>query len=173
MSKKEVKKMEKILNEILSTLKEHSRRFDSIDERFDSVDKRFVSIDERFDSVDKRFVSIDERFISIDKSFASIDERFNSIGGDLSDVKIRLGHVEDKLVSADDRVRMLSEQIHNNATEFRSHFKHIEAKLEQHEETFHVISDTLIGTKIDIDHLSKKSGLHDTEINQLKKRIHS
>ncbi|MDM5228425.1 hypothetical protein QUF73_20060 [Cytobacillus sp. NJ13] len=109
--------MEKILNEILSTLKEHSKRFDSIDHEF-------------------------------------------------ADVKNRLGNVEN-------RIGRLSEQIENNATEFRSHFKHIETKLDQHEETFHVISDALKGTKIDIEHLSKKSGVHETEINQLKKRIHS
>lgn len=120
--------MEHILNEILSTLKEHSKRFDSIDERF-------ASIDERFDAVEKEITS----------------------------VKVRLDQVEENL----------SEKINNNATEFRSHFKHIENKLDQHEETFLVISDELKGTRIDIIHLSEKSGVHDTEINQIKKRIHS
>lgn len=123
--------MEKILNEILSTLKEHSKRFDSIDHEFADVKNRLGNVENRIDKVDSR-----------------------------------LGNVEN-------RIERLSEQIENNATEFRSHFKHIETKLEQHEETFHVISDALRGTKIDIEHLSKKSGVHETEINQLKKRIHS
>ncbi|MCS0791442.1 hypothetical protein [Cytobacillus pseudoceanisediminis] len=130
--------MEKILNEILSTLKEHSKRFDSVDQRFDSIDHEFIDVKNRLGNVESRIDKVDSR----------------------------LGSVEN-------RIERLSEQIENNATEFRSHFKHIETKLEQHEETFNVISDAIKGTKIDIVHLSEKSGVHEMEINQLKKRIHS
>lgn len=137
--------MEKILNEILSTLKEHSKRFDDIDQKFDSVDQRFDSIDHEFADVKNR----------------------------LGNVESRIDKVDSRLGSVENRIERLSEQIENNATEFRSHFKHIETKLEQHEETFNVISDAIKGAKIDIVHLSEKSGVHEMEINQLKKRIHS
>ncbi|MBT2689127.1 hypothetical protein J7I93_13120 [Bacillus sp. ISL-47] len=180
-------KMEKILNEILSTLKDHSKRFDSIDEKFDSIDERFVSIDAKLVSIDESFNSIggdladvkirlgsvEDKIISVDGRLDSVEDRLTSVDGRLDSVDDKLVSVDGRLGSVDDRLQTLSEQIDNNATEFRSHFKHIETKLEQHEETFHLISDTLIGTQIDIEHLSKKSGLHETEINQLKKRIHS
>lgn len=130
--------MEKILNEILTTLKDHSKRFDSIDHEISDVKSRIGNVESR-----------------------------------LGNVENRLGNVESRLGNVENSVDKLSKQIENNATEFRSHFKHIETKLDQHEETFHIISDTLMGTKIDIEHLSKKSGVHETEINQLKKRIHS
>ncbi|MCM3092478.1 MULTISPECIES: hypothetical protein [unclassified Cytobacillus] len=130
--------MEKILNEILTTLKDHSKRFDSIDHEISDVKSRIGNVESR-----------------------------------LGNVENRLGNVESRLGNVENNVDKLSKQIENNATEFRSHFKHIETKLDQHEETFHIISDTLMGTKIDIEHLSKKSGVHETEINQLKKRIHS
>ncbi|WP_286167956.1 hypothetical protein [Bacillus sp. 22-7] len=39
--------MEKILNEILSTLKDHSKRFDSIDKRFDSIDHEISDVKSR------------------------------------------------------------------------------------------------------------------------------
>ncbi|MBU8771552.1 hypothetical protein [Cytobacillus oceanisediminis] len=165
--------MEKILNEILSTLKEHSKRFDSVDLKFDSIDQRFDSVDQKFDSIDQRFDSADQKF-------DSIDQRFDSIDHDISDVNSRLGNVENSIDTVDNKlgivensIERLSEQIENNVTEFRSHFKHIETKLEQHEETFNVISDAIKGTKIDIVHLSEKSGVHEMEINQLKKRVHS
>lgn len=130
--------MEKILNEILTTLKDHSKRFDSIDHEISDVKSRIGNVESR-----------------------------------LGNVENRLGNVESRLGNVENSVDKLSKQIENNATEFRSHFKHIDTKLDQHEETFHIISDTLMGTKIDIEHLSKKSGVHETEINQLKKRIHS
>ncbi|CAM3891362.1 hypothetical protein GCM10009865_11620 [Aeromicrobium ponti] len=165
--------MEKILNEILSTLKEHSKRFDSIDERFVSIDEGFNSIGGDLSDVKIRLGNVEDKLVSFDDKLVSVEDRLGTVDDRLGTVDGKLVSVEDRLGSVDDRVRALSEQIDNNAAEFRSHFKHIETKLEQHEETFHFISDTLIGTKIDIDHLSKKSGLHDTEINQLKKRIHS
>lgn len=151
--------MEKILNEILSTLKDHSKRFDSIDERFISIGGDLSVVKIRLGNVEDKLVSFEGKLISVEDRLVNVDGKLVS--------------VEDRLVSVEDRVRALSEQVDNNAAEFRSHFKHIETALEQHEETFHLISDTLIGTSIDIDHLSKKSGLHDTENNQLKKRIHS
>ncbi|KAF0818936.1 hypothetical protein KIS4809_2228 [Bacillus sp. ZZV12-4809] len=137
--------MEKILNEILTTLKDHSKRFDSIDHEISDVKSRIGNVESRLGNVENR----------------------------LGNVESRLGNVESRLGNVENNVDKLSKQIENNATEFRSHFKHIETKLDQHEETFHIISDTLMGTKIDIEHLSKKSGVHETEINQLKKRIHS
>ncbi len=72
----------------LSTLKEGQNslrnemnaRFESIDKRFDdmnrSIDKRFESIDKRFDDMNR---SIDKRFESIDKRFDDMNRRFDDL----------------------------------------------------------------------------------------------
>jgi archaellum component FlaC len=67
-------------------------------------------------------------------------------------------------------VESLKETFENNATEFRN-FKHIETKLDQHEDVFKTVAAEIKGVKIDIDYLSKKAGIHDKEINQIKMRI--
>ncbi|WNS75069.1 hypothetical protein RRV45_19655 [Bacillus sp. DTU_2020_1000418_1_SI_GHA_SEK_038] len=77
--------MEKILYEILDQLKDHSKRFDKLDQRFDAVD-------ERLDTIDHRLFKLEEI-------------------------------------------------VQNNATEFRSHFKHIHSKLDQHEDAIRILSN--------------------------------
>jgi chromosome segregation ATPase len=58
-------------------------------------------------------------------------------------------------------------------TEMRSHFKHIENILESHQKVFEVVSDEMKSMRIDIEYLSGKTGKHDTEIHNLKKRFQS
>lgn len=158
--------MEKILNEILSTLKDQSKRFDSIDKRFDSIDHEISDVKSRLGNVENRLENVESRMENVENRLGNIENR-------MENVENRLGNVENRIGNVENKIEVLSEQIENNATEFRSHFKHIEIKLDQHDETFNVISDAIKGTKIDIVHLSEKSGVQEMEINQLKKRIHS
>ncbi|MBE3570003.1 MAG: hypothetical protein IMW92_07765 [Bacillales bacterium] len=58
-------------------------------------------------------------------------------------------------------------------TEMRSHFKHIETRLESHQTIFEVVSNEMKSIRIDIEYLSGKTGKHDTEIHNLKKRLQS
>ncbi|MBO2534236.1 hypothetical protein JGZ98_00070 [Rummeliibacillus suwonensis] len=68
------------------------------------------------------------------------------------------------------RLDDLQLELRNNQTENRSHFKHIESRLEQQQHTFQIVADELKNVKIDIDYLSQKTGIHDMEINNLKRR---
>lgn len=65
----------------------------------------------------------------------------------------------------------MDERFDNLTTEMRSHFKHIETKLDHHEKLYQVVSNELNAAQIDIEYLSEKTGVHDKEINQLKKTI--
>ncbi|NLW22935.1 MAG: hypothetical protein GXY88_06755 [Tissierellia bacterium] len=59
------------------------QRFESVENRLDSMEQRFESVDKRFDSMDQRFESVDKRFDSMEQNtnekFAAIDKRFDSI----------------------------------------------------------------------------------------------
>jgi SMC interacting uncharacterized protein involved in chromosome segregation len=68
-------------------------------------------MNQRFDAVDMRFEMIDERFDAVDKRFDKMDADINS----------------------------LRETVENNATEFRSHFRYVEKKLEQHDSMFEIV----------------------------------
>ena len=67
----------------------------------------------------------------------------------------RLDAVDQRLDSVDENITSLREAVENNATEFRSHFKHIESKLDQHEDMFAIVVGDLRGVKFDIEHLSE------------------
>ncbi|MBP2242015.1 chromosome segregation ATPase [Cytobacillus eiseniae] len=150
--------MEQLLKEILEQVKGHSKRFDAIDSRLGQLDERLGNVENRIDNVDQRLGNVKNRIDNVDQRLGNVENRIDNVDQ-------RLGNVENKLDS-------LEEIINNHATEFKSHFRQIETKLDQHEKQFQILSDQIIGTKIDIKHLSGKTGVHDTEINQLKKRIH-
>jgi archaellum component FlaC len=97
----------------------------------------------RFDVMEKRLDGVDERFDGVDKRLDAMDKRFDAV----------------------------DERFDNLTTEMRSHFKHIETKLDHHEKLYQVVSNELNAAKIDIEYLSEKAGVHDKEINQLKKTI--
>jgi hypothetical protein len=44
-------------------------------------------------------------------------------------------------------IESLKETIEHNATKFRSHFKHIEEKLDHHDKMFKLVSEELIGRR--------------------------
>jgi predicted nuclease with TOPRIM domain len=67
----------------------------------------------------------------------------------------------------------LETKIDHVTTEMRGHFKNIENILESHQKVFEVVSDEIKSMRIDIDYLSGKTGKHDTEIHNLKKRLQS
>ncbi|WP_316570438.1 hypothetical protein [Neobacillus sp. YIM B06451] len=96
----------------------------------------------------------------IDNQFELMGKRFDGIDQRLDGIDARLDRVDGRL-----------ETINNHATEFRSHFKQIHTKLDGHEKVFNVIADEITGIKFDIAHLSAKSGIHETEISTIKKRM--
>ena len=63
--------------------------------------------------------------------------------------------------------------MNNHQIENRSYFKHIESQLDHQQRTFQVVSDEMRGINIDIEYSSEKTGKHDTEINNLNRRIQS
>ena len=123
----------------------------------EQMNHQFIKIDNRFDQMDKRFEGIETRLDVMDKRFEGIETRLDGID-------VRLDGI-------DNRLETLTETVNNHATEFRSHFKRIETKLDEHEKVFTVVADEIKGIKYDISHLSAKSGIHDTEISNLKKRM--
>jgi chromosome segregation ATPase len=144
---KGVSRMEELLKKMMEQM---NQQFEKIDKRFEAMDKRFDQMDERFDQMDKRLDQVEQR---------------------LDRVEQRLNGVEQRLDKLETTVESLKETVENNATEFRSHFRQIEKKLDEHEAIFKTVADEIKWVKFDIDHLSKKDGIHEKEINQIKMRM--
>ena len=69
-------RMEAMMDRKIDALRtENNEKFESIDQKFDAIDKRFESIDQKFDAIDKRFESIDQKFDAIDKRFEAMDKK--------------------------------------------------------------------------------------------------
>ncbi|RDU37608.1 hypothetical protein DRW41_07135 [Neobacillus piezotolerans] len=94
-----------------------------IDIQFDQMGKRLDGIDLRLDGMDKRFDEIDLRLDGMDKRFDGIDGRLDGVRG---------------------RIETFTETINNQATEFRSHFKQIHTRLDEHGKIFSVVADELV-----------------------------
>jgi len=71
--------VEKRFDAVDKRLEGHDKRFDEVDRRFDAVDKRLEGHDKRFDEVDKRFDEVDKRFDEVDKRFHEVDSRFDGV----------------------------------------------------------------------------------------------
>jgi archaellum component FlaC len=90
----------------------------------EQMNRQFEKIDSRFDEVDKRFDEVDKRFNSVDQRFNSVDQRLDIVEGSIKSLQVT---------------------VENNASEFRSHFRHIENKLENHDKMFEMVSEELRG----------------------------
>jgi uncharacterized protein (DUF3084 family) len=55
------------------------RRFDAVDQRFETMDRRFDAVDQRFETMDRRFDAVDQRFETMDRRFDAVDQRFEAM----------------------------------------------------------------------------------------------
>ncbi len=71
--------VEKRFDDVDRRLEGHDRRFDEVDRRFDTIDRRLEGHDKRFDEVDQRFDEVDRRFDEVDRRFDEVDQRFAEV----------------------------------------------------------------------------------------------
>lgn len=65
----------------------------------------------------------------------------------------------------------LEEKLDNLALETRSGFRHTRLSLDDHQEVFSLVSDQIRNLQTEVDYLSGKTGLHDTKINSLERKL--
>jgi hypothetical protein len=64
--------LQPLIQRVESAESNNSKKFESIDSRFDGMDSKFNGIDSRFDGMDSKFIGIDSRFDGLDAKFAGI-----------------------------------------------------------------------------------------------------
>ena len=109
-------------------------------------------------------------------SFMSqMNQQYALLSKGIGELKVSL---EGRMVSLEGRMDKLEKNQENlaltvkqNATEFRRHFVKIETELEQHRDAFKIYAADLNKVKTDVELLSGKTGIHDTKINNIEKRL--
>ncbi|MBO1511921.1 hypothetical protein [Metabacillus bambusae] len=92
-----------------------------------------------------------------------IGELKDSLDGRMDSLERRMDSLEGRMDKLEKNQENLVLTVKQNATEFRSHFVKIESELEQHRDAFKI--------KTDVEFLSGKTGIHDTKINNIEKRL--
>jgi tetrahydromethanopterin S-methyltransferase subunit G len=64
-------------------------RFDDVNKRLDAVDARFDSVDARFDAMNERLDSVDERLDVMNGRFDVVNERLSTVNGRFSELETR------------------------------------------------------------------------------------
>ena len=82
------------LTTIYEILKDHSARFDRMDQRFDGMDQRFDRMDQRFDASDKRIEGLEARFDASNKRVDSLEAQFDRFESVQNSIALRLISVE-------------------------------------------------------------------------------
>jgi hypothetical protein len=83
----------------------------------------------------------------------------------------RQQRLEEQQQRLEERQQRWEEKLDHFMIETRSHLKKIEEELVEHRRMFELLSNDWRNAKIDIDYLSAKTGKHDAEIHQIKKRL--
>lgn len=65
----------------------------------------------------------------------------------------------------------LEEKLDNLALETRSGFRHTKLSLDGHQDVFSLVSEQIRSLQTEVDYLSGKTGLHDTKIFSIEKKL--
>ncbi len=102
-----------------------------------------------------------------------MNTRFDRLDDEFNFLKKEVSVIKEEVVVTKKEVSVIKEEVINSSTESRSHFKHIKEKLDEQKRLFQVVEKELKKANIDIEYLSAKTGKHDTDINNINKRIQS
>ena len=155
-----------LLKTILTTIESMNNKFDGIEKGFESMDKKFGSIDKKFDSIDKKFDSINKKFDTMDKRFDIMDKRFDTMDKRFDTMDKRFDTMEFKLNT------VITQQQEDHLI-----LKALEHKAEvnkaEHDKMFMDIADIkgqLKNVNENIDGMKEIIGRHEVDITVLKRR---
>jgi archaellum component FlaC len=78
---------------------------EQMNQNFNKIDQRFTAIDKRFDKIELRLDGTDQRFDAMDQEFIGVNHRLDKVKAS---------------------IHSLEKTVKNNASEFRSYFRHID-----------------------------------------------
>ncbi len=108
-----------------------NQRFEQIDRRFERIDERFEQIDEHFEQIDERFEQIDEHFERIDGQLKQIDERFEQVEQEIKESEARTKvFIENKVTARIDALVDGYKTVHEKQWELEHRLERLEGRVD-------------------------------------------
>jgi chromosome segregation ATPase len=114
---------------------------------------------------------LEENQLRLEERQQRLEERQQRLEERQQRLEERQQRLEEQQQRLEERQQSWEEKLDNFIIETRSHFKKIEEELVEHRRMLELLSNDWRNAKIDIDYLSAKTGKHDAEIHQIKKRL--
>lgn len=133
-------------------------------EELQPVHEQLARLEEGQQRLEENQLRLEERQQRLEERQQRLEERQQRL-------EERQQRLEEQQQRLEERQQRWEEKLDNFIIETRSHFKKIEKELADHRRMFELLSNDWRSAKIDIEYLSAKTGKHDMEIHQIKKRL--
>ncbi|OAT74597.1 hypothetical protein [Parageobacillus thermoglucosidasius] len=133
-------------------------------EELQPVHEQLARLEEGQQRLEENQLRLEERQQRLEERQQRLEERQQRL-------EERQQRLEEQQQRLEERQQRWEEKLDNFIIETRSHFKKIEEELADHRRMFELLSNDWRSAKIDIEYLSAKTGKHDMEIHQIKKRL--
>lgn len=140
-------------------------------EELQPVHERLGRLEEGQQRLEENQLRLEERQQRLEERQQRLEERQQRLEERQQRLEEQQQRLEEQQQRLEERQQRWEEKLDNFLIETRSHFKKIEEELGEHRRMFELLSNDWRNVKIDIDYLSAKTGKHDAEIHQIKKRL--
>jgi peptidoglycan hydrolase CwlO-like protein len=140
------------------TLKLLLEKVESMDTKFDQIDKKLEQMDKRFNQVDKKLEQMDKRFNQVDKKLEQMDKRLKNLEKEQTRQANQLNDLTGIVKATNVKISETNERIDNLETRF--------FKLD---EDVQLIKNTMV-IKTDLEYYDRMISEHSREIYKIKNR---
>ncbi|BDG46550.1 hypothetical protein [Parageobacillus sp. KH3-4] len=140
-------------------------------EELQPVHEQLARLEEGQQRLEENQLRLEERQQRLEERQQRLEERQQRLEERQQRLEERQQRLEEQQQRLEERQQRWEEKLDNFIIETRSHFKKIEEELADHRRMFELLSNDWRSAKIDIEYLSAKTGKHDMEIHQIKKRL--
>ncbi|SFA44955.1 hypothetical protein SAMN05192569_100872 [Parageobacillus thermantarcticus] len=140
-------------------------------EELQPVHEQLARLEEGQQRLEENQLRLEERQQRLEERQQRLEERQQRLEERQQRLEERQQRLEEQQQRLEERQQRWEEKLDNFIIETRSHFKKIEKELADHRRMFELLSNDWRSAKIDIEYLSAKTGKHDMEIHQIKKRL--
>jgi chromosome segregation ATPase len=140
-------------------------------EELQPIHERLGRLEEGQQRLEENQLRLEERQQRLEERQQRLEERQQRLEERQQRLEERQQRLEEQQQRLEERQQRWEKKLDNFIIETRSHFKKIEEELVEHRRMLELLSNDWRNAKIDIDYLSAKTGKHDAEIHQIKKRL--
>jgi chromosome segregation ATPase len=174
-NQKEVLTLEELLKTFMNQIEQ---KFSQLSKDIVELKQGVTRIEGRMDSFEGKMEKFEGRMDRLDGKMEKLEGRMDRLEGKIGNLEGRMDNLEVGMVNLEGRQLNLENNqqdlnlsVQHYASEFRSHFGKIETELKQNRDAFKIYAVDLHHVKTDVEFLSGKTGIHDTKINNIEKRL--